>query len=115
MATDGEAWTDLAGGIRVRQSRAFAMNSVVLFDPRETVIVDPGVLPTELDDLAAVVKRLGPKRVTLLFSHAHWDHVLGRRWWPEARSIAHDRFAADRKSTRLNSSHLKLSRMPSSA
>ena len=24
-------------------------------------------------------------RVTLFFTHAHWDHVLGRPWWPGAR------------------------------
>ena len=34
---------------------------------------------------------------------------LGTRLWPA------DTFVEDRKSTRLNSSHLKLSRMPSSA
>ena len=32
-----------------------------------------------------------------------------------ARLAASDRYAADRKSTRLNSSHIPLSRMPSSA
>ena len=95
MTAAGETWTDLADGIRVRQSRVFRMNSVVLFDPLDTVIVDPGVLPAELDDLAAVVRALAPRTVTLLFTHAHWDHVLGRPWWPDARSIAHDRFAAE--------------------
>src|SRR5439155_6465273 len=24
-----------------------------------------------------------------------WDHVLGRAWWPDARTLAHDRFAAE--------------------
>jgi glyoxylase-like metal-dependent hydrolase (beta-lactamase superfamily II) len=27
-------------------------------------------------------------------THSHWDHVLGRPWWPNAQTIAHDRFAA---------------------
>ena len=34
-------------------------------------------------------------RVTLFLTHGHWDHVLGRPWWPEASTLAHDRFAGD--------------------
>jgi hydroxyacylglutathione hydrolase len=89
----GAVWTDLGDGIRVRQSRAFHMNSIVLLDRQHTVIADPGVLPAELDDIAAVVRREDPAEVTLFFTHAHWDHVLGRPWWPGARTLAHDRFA----------------------
>jgi glyoxylase-like metal-dependent hydrolase (beta-lactamase superfamily II) len=91
------AWTDLGAGIRVRQSRAFWMNSVVLLDREHTVIVDPGVLPSELDDLAGVVRASAPEATTIFFTHAHWDHVLGRSWWPGARTVAHDRFAAEVK------------------
>jgi len=89
------SWTDLGDGIRVRQSVAFAMNSVQLLDPAHTVVVDPGVLPGELDDLARVVGESAPAAVTLFFTHAHWDHVLGRPWWPEARTLAHDRLAGE--------------------
>ncbi len=89
------AWTDLGEGLRVRQSCAFRMNTLVLLDPRHTVIVDPGVLPSELDDLAATVADRRPAEVTLVFSHAHWDHVLGRPWWPRAATVAHARFAAE--------------------
>ena len=95
MIAGSAAWTDLEADIRVRQSRAFWMNTVVLLDPEHTVIVDPGVLPSELDDLAGVVAAAAPQAVTLFFTHAHWDHVLGRPWWPKARTLAHDRFAAE--------------------
>lgn len=81
--------------MRARQSRAFWMNSLLLLDPRHTVVVDPGVLPGELDDLAGAVEVAQPERVTLLFSHGHWDHVLGRPWWPGAQTLAHQRFAAE--------------------
>ena len=95
MSTAGAAWTDLGDGIRVRQSVAFAMNSVLLLDPEHTVVVDPGVLPSELDDLARVVGAADPAAITLFFTHAHWDHVLGRAWWPGAKTLAHDRFEHD--------------------
>jgi glyoxylase-like metal-dependent hydrolase (beta-lactamase superfamily II) len=92
-------WSDLGGGVRVRQSRAFQMNSTALFHPEHTVLVDPGVLPSELDDIAAETRALTPRAITLLFTHAHWDHVLGRSWWATARTLAHDRFPADLERT----------------
>src|SRR5262249_15473141 len=91
----GDAWTDLGDGILVRQSRAFAMNSVVLASADHTILVDPGILPSEMDDLAGLVREAEPRETTLFFTHAHWDHVLGRPWWPGAKTLAHDRFAAE--------------------
>ena len=88
-------WTDLGGGLLVRQSRLFQMNSVLLLDRRHSVVVDPGVLPSEMDDLARAVRESGAKTVTLVLTHAHWDHVLGRPWFPTARTLAHDRFEAE--------------------
>jgi glyoxylase-like metal-dependent hydrolase (beta-lactamase superfamily II) len=82
-------WTDLGTGVRVRRSRAFAMNSTLLLDPAQAVLVDPGVLPSELDDIAETLRDAAPRSVTLIFTHPHWDHVLGRPWWPWAMLVAH--------------------------
>jgi len=92
-------WTDLGDGIHVRQSRAYQMNSVLLLHPEHAVVADPGILPGEIDDIAARVKGSGAAAVSLVFTHAHWDHVLGRSWWPGARTIAHDRFPTDLERT----------------
>jgi glyoxylase-like metal-dependent hydrolase (beta-lactamase superfamily II) len=88
-------WLEIGTDIHVRQSVAYWMNSVVLLDSEHTLIVDPGVLPSELDDLARLVRQAEPERTTIVFTHGHWDHVLGRPWWPEARVVAHDRCAAE--------------------
>jgi hydroxyacylglutathione hydrolase len=92
------AWTDLGGGVQVRQSLAYQMNSTLLLDPAHTVLVDPGILPSELDDLAQRVRQVNPAAITLVLTHAHWDHVLGPPWWPSAAIVAHDHFAAGLKS-----------------
>ncbi len=84
------AWTDLGDGTRLRRSRVFAMNSVLLRADAHAVLVDPGVLPSDLDALAAAARGAD---VVLVFTHAHWDHVLGRPWWPEARTVGHARLA----------------------
>jgi len=88
-------WTDLGDGVRVRRSRLFQMNSVLLADRAHAVVVDPGVLPSEIEDLARATRDTGARDVTLLLTHAHWDHVLGRPWFPGARTLAHDRFEAE--------------------
>jgi glyoxylase-like metal-dependent hydrolase (beta-lactamase superfamily II) len=95
MTTPLADWTEVIAGVHVRQSRAFRMNSVVLVDRAHTVVIDPGVLPTELDDIAHFVAGAAPEQVTLLFTHSHWDHVLGRPWFPDAHTIAHDQFAGE--------------------
>jgi hydroxyacylglutathione hydrolase len=88
------AWTVADENVHVRQSRAFWMNSTVLLDSEHTVVVDPGVLPSELDEIAQLVNQAEPEQVSLIFTHGHWDHVLGAPWWPKARILAHDRCAA---------------------
>lgn len=87
------AWTELGDGLHVRQSRAYAMNSAVLVAEGHAVVIDPGVLPSELEDLAAFVTRSGADATTLIFTHDHWDHVIGRAWWPRARTLGHDGLA----------------------
>jgi glyoxylase-like metal-dependent hydrolase (beta-lactamase superfamily II) len=89
-----DPWTELGDGIHLRQSRAYRMNSAVMVAEDHAVLIDPGVLPSELDDIAAFAERPGAARVTVIFTHDHWDHVLGLPWWPKAETIAHDRFAA---------------------
>lgn len=88
------AWTDLGRGLRVRQSRFCWTNSTLLLHPEHALVVDPGVLPSELDELARAVHESRAARVTLVFTHAHWDHVLGHPWWPGAATLAHTAFAA---------------------
>jgi hydroxyacylglutathione hydrolase len=89
------AWTEVAEGVRVRRSVEYAMNSGVLLDSEHTVVIDPGVLPSEIDDIAKVVAAASPARISLFLTHGHWDHVLARPWWPRDEVIAHDMFAAE--------------------
>ena len=89
------AWSEPAPGLRVRQSSAYRMNSVVLDRDAHALVVDPGVRPSEMTDIAARVAERAPRfeQVWLAFTHPHWDHVLGRDWFPLARSFAHVGFA----------------------
>jgi hydroxyacylglutathione hydrolase len=89
------SWTVLAEHVHIRQSKAYWMNSVVLLDSERTIVVDPGVLPSEIEEIAKLVRQAEPEDVSVLLTHGHWDHVLGRPWWPKASVIAHDACAAE--------------------
>lgn len=88
-------WSEVAPGMRVHTSRCYAMNSLVAESDGHALVVDAGVLPSELDDIAAVVHGIAPRfeRVSLAFTHPHWDHVLGAPWFPGATTFAHAGFA----------------------
>ncbi len=88
------AWTELGDGLRVRQSRCYAMNSLVAHRNGHTLLVDPGVLPSELDEIAASTQAASPdlNHVSIAFTHPHWDHVLGLPWFPGAETFAHSGF-----------------------
>ena len=88
-------WTDLGDGVHVRRSRAYEMNSVVLVRDAHAVVIDPGVLPSEMADLASFVAARAPRfeQVALVLTHPHWDHVLGRPYFPAATTVAHMGFA----------------------
>jgi glyoxylase-like metal-dependent hydrolase (beta-lactamase superfamily II) len=90
VSRDAAAWVEAAPGVEVRRSSAYAMNSVVVRCDGGALLVDPGVFPLEVEDIARAVARAG--EIGLCFTHSHWDHVLGRLYWPEAPLIAHRRF-----------------------
>lgn len=105
------AWTDLGDGVFVRQSRCCQMNSTVVIHDGNAIVLDPGVLPSELSDIAAFVERQAPRfeNTTLVFTHPHWDHVLGKPWFPAAATVAHVGFGdeLERDATEIEASTKK--------
>jgi len=99
------AWSTPEPGVRVRTSRCYDMNSVLLAADGHGPGDRPGVLPSELDEIAAAVAEAAPRfeRVSLAFTHPHWDHVLGRPWFPGATTFAHAGFSDELERDRIGS------------
>ena len=72
--------------VETRTSGIWQTNSVVLSAAGQVVVVDPAFFPRELDELGALVRRRG-EDVTVVFTHGHWDHVAGWRYFPGARFL----------------------------
>ena len=71
------AVTELLDGVWLHTSeRATTTTTVLALGEQECLVVDPAMEPSDLDEIAAMVRGLG-WTVTLGWStHPHWDHVL---------------------------------------
>jgi hydroxyacylglutathione hydrolase len=70
----------------VRQSAYLHYNAGAFVSKGEACLVDPGLLPAEIE---ALVADLGGRSVRyVILTHADWDHVLGPERLPEATVVA---------------------------
>ena len=68
--------TEVADGVWVRQSEWVWTNSIVVRGDGGLVLVDPGVLGSEMAELADEVDSLGVPVLAGFSTHPHWDHLL---------------------------------------
>lgn len=73
-------------------SGIWQLSSVVLSARGGCWVVDPGYFPRELEALEARASARG-KVDAVVFTHGHWDHVVGWRSFPTARVLGSARLA----------------------
>jgi hydroxyacylglutathione hydrolase len=69
--------------IDVLQSGIWQTNSTILAHAGSCIVVDPAYFPRELDAIVARVAELG-RAAAVVFTHGHWDHVMGHAALPGA-------------------------------
>jgi glyoxylase-like metal-dependent hydrolase (beta-lactamase superfamily II) len=82
---------ELAPGVLVATSDLYLTNSTLIVHEDRALLIDPAVLPSELEQLADEVAGHGIQVELGFGTHAHWDHVL----WPSSLASV-PRFAAPR-------------------
>ncbi|MEZ4360937.1 MAG: MBL fold metallo-hydrolase [Kofleriaceae bacterium] len=78
----------------VLTSGIWQTNSTVLSHRGECLVVDPAYFPRELAAISARVEELGRARA-VVFTHGHWDHVMGHTAYPAAPVWLHEGLARD--------------------
>jgi hydroxyacylglutathione hydrolase len=74
--------------LTVFQSSLFQTTSTVVETKDFILIVDPCWLPHEVDEIRSYVLKIrGDRKLFLLFTHADFDHIIGYRAFPEAKTI----------------------------
>lgn len=78
----------------VGQSEIFATNHGIFISEGRACLIDPGVLPDEIEAIAAFVRAQGAEVRTIILTHSHWDHIFGPEHFPEAKVVAHEQYLA---------------------
>jgi glyoxylase-like metal-dependent hydrolase (beta-lactamase superfamily II) len=68
------------------------MTSGVVDGADGALVIDPGILPREIGAIRWYVEQSGKRAKYLLYTHHHWDHLLGGQAFPNARRLAHRYF-----------------------
>jgi glyoxylase-like metal-dependent hydrolase (beta-lactamase superfamily II) len=74
--------------------RGYAMNTGILHDAEHAALIDPALLPDEVEDIAAFCEAQQLKVETVVITHHHWDHVLGAARFPGAHVVTHQSYVA---------------------
>ena len=79
----------LTSHLWVTQSALFATNSGIVLSEDEACLIDPGIAPETIKDIARFVADQGATPRAIVLTHAHWDHVMGPEHFPGVPVIAH--------------------------
>ena len=66
----------VAGGVLIHESEFCQSNAVVVQGRAGVLLIDPGVLGSEMAALANDLRELGQPVVAGFSTHPHWDHLL---------------------------------------
>ncbi|HWM84325.1 MAG TPA: MBL fold metallo-hydrolase [Kofleriaceae bacterium] len=80
--------------VDVTHSGIWQLSSAIVADGGECLVIDPGYFPRELVELAGAAAERG-RTTHVVFTHGHWDHVLGWRSFPGAEVIGSTALADD--------------------
>ena len=86
--------------------RRYAMNTGILHDSGHAALIDPALLPDEVEDVAAFCEGQQLKVETVVITHHHWDHILGAARFPGAHVVTHQAYVAQ---TALDLEHTRRS------
>ncbi|HKZ82114.1 MAG TPA: MBL fold metallo-hydrolase [Anaerolineae bacterium] len=75
--------------IRVFTSGLYLMTSGVVNGEDGVLLIDPGILPREINMIRWYIEQGEKPARFLVYTHHHWDHVLGGQAFPSARRLAH--------------------------
>lgn len=75
--------------IRVFTSGLYMTTSGVVNGSDGALVIDPGILPREIGTIRWYVENAELPAKYLVYTHHHWDHILGGQAFPGAKRLAH--------------------------
>ena len=84
----------LVSGLWVGQSRLFQTNHGIFLSEGEAFLVDPGIYPDEIENIARFVSEQSASVQSVVLTHSHWDHILGPERFPGVKITAQASYTA---------------------
>jgi glyoxylase-like metal-dependent hydrolase (beta-lactamase superfamily II) len=81
-------------------SGLYRTTSGVVNGSEGALVIDPGILPREIGAIAWYVEQSEKPARYVVYTHHHWDHILGGQSFPAARRLAHRCFPDAMQSNR---------------
>ncbi len=103
---------EVADGVWVRQSGFSQTNATVIRGEQGVLLVDPGVVGKDLEELAGELERMGLPVAAGFSTHPHWDHLLWHPRFGQAPRYATARGAAAVKGSLERSRRLAAEQAP---
>ncbi len=90
-----QTWTQPLTGHWIAESGSFTFNSGLILHERVACLIDPGLLPQEIDGIRDFALDRGASLGSIVLTHSHWDHVLGPERLPGVRTIANSAYPTE--------------------
>ena len=90
------------GSLWITSSSFFTYHAGAILDNGVACLVDPGLLPQEIDSLARRVADSGAALTSIILTHGHWDHILGPERVADVPTIAHAAFPKEESDPRVH-------------
>jgi glyoxylase-like metal-dependent hydrolase (beta-lactamase superfamily II) len=97
----------VADGVLIHESEFCQSNAIVVQGRAGVLLIDPGVLGSELDALADDLRELGQPVVAGFSTHPHWDHLLWHARLGAAPRYGTARCAATVRDRRVSDADVK--------
>jgi len=82
----------IADNILMGQSEVFSTNTGIIINENECILIDPGVLPGDLDKIEKTINTGNYTINSIIITHSHWDHLLGVERFPGVNVITHENY-----------------------
>jgi hydroxyacylglutathione hydrolase len=99
-----QSFTQVTGSLCVAQSAFYLTNIGLFVDEGQALLIDPGLLPAEIEAVRDHVAEQGASPQDILLTHCHWDHILGPERFPGVKTVAQAAFsdvASGRRGARI--------------
>ena len=88
-----QTWEQWSPELWTARSSVYDTNSGLFLSRGQVCLVDPGVLPAEVQAIRRWIEERGARVRAIVLTHSHWDHLLGTGPFPGAPVVAQARYA----------------------